>query len=144
MRQGCGDDVWRWRIVTVEGARVTSMNWSEKGLKGSSPADIGELDGLRTLDLGDNEIGGHLPAEIGKLPSLITLRLQKNCIEGHLPPEIGNLTSLKEVRACEERSEALQFHGEERMMRAGVRGANIGFENSDVTNRTFCSVVNMQ
>jgi len=92
LRRGCGDDVSRWKGVTVKGGRVVKVNWGEMRLKGNLPSEIGELDGLRILFLFDNEISS-IPSEIGKLTSLTKLDLRENHL-ADLPSELGNLRSL--------------------------------------------------
>ena len=74
MRDKPSDNVSKWLKVTVEGGRVTELDWSSymigELLTGTIPAEIGALDGLTTLslrylDLRNNQICGHLPPEIG-------------------------------------------------------------------------------
>ena len=89
---GYGDDVGRWKGVTVEDGRVAEVKWGEMGLKGNLPLEIGELDGLRKLHLDINEISS-IPSEIGKLTSLTELWLGFNHL-ADLPRELGNLRSL--------------------------------------------------
>ena len=95
LRQGYGDDVARWEGVWVKDGRVVEVFWAQADLKGNLPSEIGELDGLRKLNLEENEISS-IPSEIGKLTSLRKLNLDKNEIRG-VPSEIGKLTSLTKL-----------------------------------------------
>ena len=93
LRQGYGDDVARWwGVEVVEDGRVVKVDWRYMGLKGNLASEIGELDGLRLLDLYGNEISS-IPSEIGKLTSLTDLFLRHNHL-ADLPKELGNLHSL--------------------------------------------------
>jgi len=95
LRQGCRDEVARWKGVSVKDGRVVEVDWSFKGLKGNLTSEIGELDGLRILFLFDNEISS-IPSEIGKLTSLTELELGRNHL-ADLPRELGNLRSLTDL-----------------------------------------------
>ena len=92
LRRGYGDDVARWKGVMVEDGRVVKVEWGRMDLKGNLPSEIGELDGLRELNLYINKISS-IPSEIDKLTSLTKLHLGVNHLED-LPRELGNLRSL--------------------------------------------------
>ena len=98
MRDEPSDDLSKWFGVTVEGGRVTKLDWEKyrigKPLTGTISAEIGALDGLTLLYLDSNQISGHLPLEIGRLTSLIGLSLSSNRLEGPIPAELGALTAL--------------------------------------------------
>ena len=98
MRDEPSDNLSDWLMVTVEGGRVTKLDWNKfwigTTLTGTIPAEIGALDGLTNLELEGNEICGHLPSEIGRLTSLKHLSLEDNRLEGPLPAELGVLTAL--------------------------------------------------
>lgn len=108
LKQGYGDDVSRWKgvgfepdwdekdiIVWIKAGRVVRVNWCDKGLKGSLPSEIKELDALRDLDLSDNKISD-IPSEIGTLTLLTELNLRRNHLTD-LPRELGNLRFLTEL-----------------------------------------------
>ena len=59
------------------------------------PPEIGNLVGLKSLDLSINRLTA-LPPEIGNLVGLETLNITYNRLTA-LPPEIGNLVKLKEL-----------------------------------------------
>ena len=58
-----------WQGVTVSGTppRVTGLNLQRAGLRGSIPPLLGDLDSLRELDLGANQLSGEIPTELGNL-----------------------------------------------------------------------------
>ncbi len=64
-------------------------------LSGSIPSEIGDLDSLRILNLGVNNLVGNIPAEIGKMSNLEFLVLESNQLEGEIPPELGQLSNLQ-------------------------------------------------
>ena len=98
MRDEPSDNLAEWIGVTVEGGRVTKLDWEShrigEELTGTIPAEIWALDGLTHLDLDSNQICGHLPSEIGRLTSLNVLTLHNNRLESTLPAELGALTAL--------------------------------------------------
>ena len=67
LKNGGRDDVSRWRGVTVDDLRVVEVNWHNKRLKGSIPPLLAELDALRVLNLGGNDLSGELPEELGNM-----------------------------------------------------------------------------
>ena len=98
LRQGYGNDVARWKGAReVEGGRVVELEWFKRGLTGSIPAEIGDLDGLHELSLSYNEISGDLPSEISKLTSLTGLDVANNRLEGALHTDIGNFSKYLKV-----------------------------------------------
>ncbi|KAK8509225.1 hypothetical protein V6N11_007632 [Hibiscus sabdariffa] len=73
---------------------LTVVDLSSNYLRGTIPADVGNLSGLTYLDLSSNKISGSMPEEIGMLKSLNELSISKNNLVGCLPSSIGNLTNL--------------------------------------------------
>ena len=98
MKADPSDDVSDWSGVLVACGRVVELDWTQlttcTPLTGTMPAEIGALEGLTYLDLGNNQICGHLSSEIGRLTSLKGLHLNNNLLEGPLPAELGALTAL--------------------------------------------------
>jgi RHS repeat-associated protein len=84
-----------WAGVGVSEGDVTSLSCFNNQLRGALPASLGQLRGLRYLDLGANHLSGTLPASLGQLTRLLNLSLSGNQLTGELPPELGNLTQLQ-------------------------------------------------
>ena len=63
-------------------------------LSGQLPSELGNLEYLRTLNLGINDLSGSIPKELGKLTRLTELNLENNDLSGEIPAELGNLSSL--------------------------------------------------
>jgi hypothetical protein len=85
-----------WSYVTVSNNRVVDISLYRNNLNGSIPTEIGDLDGLRGLHLGENSLTGNIPAEIGNLTDLTTLYLFQNQLEGPITNTIGNLVNLEQ------------------------------------------------
>ena len=87
-----GKDPTTWPGVKIDGDRVTGLNLKGAALT-SLPAEIGELEALKELELENNRLTD-LPEEIGQLKSLTTLWLYMNQLR-RVPAWIGELTSLE-------------------------------------------------
>ena len=86
------------RVVTLElaGRRdPTTRRFVSHGLIGSLPPELGNLTGLRRLDLADNDLFGAIPPELGNLTELRQLDLGDNNLTGTFPPALLNLVSLE-------------------------------------------------
>ena len=98
-----------WKGVTVSGTpkRVTTLKLENQSLAGIIPTQLGNLTGLTTLDLSDNELGSgppaagqtrglpaDIPTQLGNLIELTTLDLSHNRLWGHIPTQLGNLEDL--------------------------------------------------
>ncbi len=68
--------------------------FSGNSLTGPIPADWGNLQNLKIMDLNGNHLSGPIPSELGGLSKLEVLALEYNQLGGQLPPEIGHLESL--------------------------------------------------
>ena len=68
------------------------------GLTGPLPAELGNLDDLRRLEVGGNRLSGPVPHQIGKLRRLVTLDLGDNDFHGPLPRELERLAGLRVLR----------------------------------------------
>ncbi len=94
-----------WDGVTVGGvdgvddapARVRELRLPIRGLTGSFPLALKELDGLEVLDLRRNRLTGGLPSWLGDLTGLRVVVLSYNDLSGPLPPELGRLSNLEEL-----------------------------------------------
>lgn len=93
----CSDrPVGEWYGITMSGTKVQSILLSRNGLKGTIPAEIGDLSELQILDLSKNNLEGAIPKTIGKLVKVEYLFLSGNRLSGSIPKEIGNMISLAE------------------------------------------------
>ncbi|WRX16695.1 Protein kinase domain - like 10 [Theobroma cacao] len=66
-------------------------------LKGSIPAEVGNLSSLIALKLGENVLTGIIPNSIGRLQKLQGLHLQSNRLQGTILHDVCNLSSLMEL-----------------------------------------------
>ena len=88
-----------WNGVSVDGTsgRVTGLNLRAAGLDGQIPAELGNLDHLQSLHLGENRLNGGIPAELGRLDALQELYLNANRLTGDIPPELDSLGVLQRL-----------------------------------------------
>ena len=85
-----------WVGVSVDGNdRVVALALGGNNLRGSLPAELGNLTELSGLDLLFNELTGSIPAELGNLPKLRRVDLQWNHLTGAIPASLGNLSDLR-------------------------------------------------
>ncbi len=90
--------IQRWTGVFRVSGRVAYVLLESKQLRGTLPATLGDIEGLRYLDLRGNFLTGSIPAELGGLPRLVGLRLANNRLTGSIPAELGNLQKLSIVQ----------------------------------------------
>ncbi|MFY8000448.1 MAG: hypothetical protein ACOVSW_17770, partial [Candidatus Kapaibacteriota bacterium] len=84
--------------IKVQSGRVVEVRLPRCGLQGVLPPDIlGDLDGLRALDVSGNALVGAIPQEITNAKNLEALRLAGNRFAGRLPQNMCALTKLREV-----------------------------------------------
>jgi hypothetical protein len=86
-----------WFGLTCAGGHVTVVTLYANLLKGTIPAEIGNLSALTSLSLPHGQLSGPLPPELGKLTNLQSLYVAANLLSGPIPAEIGNLTNLKSL-----------------------------------------------
>ena len=72
-------------------------DYTDDGLTGTIPAELGKLAGLRWLDLGGHDLTGPIPAALGDLTNLDELSLNGNRLTGSIPAALGNLTNLRHL-----------------------------------------------
>ncbi len=86
-----------WAGVYLGGdpSRVSQLTLEDA--KGIIPPKLGNLTGLKRLDLRSNGLQGSIPPELGNLINLVELRLSENQLTGSIPLELGNLSSLEEL-----------------------------------------------
>ena len=73
---------------------VKSINLNNNQLSGTIPSTIGNLTNLGTLILSNNQLSGTIPSTIGSLSSLLSLYLNNNLLSGTIPSTMGNLANL--------------------------------------------------
>ncbi|XP_073059641.1 uncharacterized protein [Primulina eburnea] len=70
-------------------------------IKGSIPPTIGNLTGLKSLNLDGNELTGLIPKTVGELTQIEQLFLRQNRLQGHIPTELCQLNRLSELYLSE-------------------------------------------
>ncbi len=101
------------RVVGLDfGAGPPDSHYEGSFLRGSLPAELAELDMLRTLNLSGSPsrppgyyhypsylsysgLSGGIPAELGELRHLELLKLGYSQLSGEIPPELGRLGNLR-------------------------------------------------
>ena len=78
-------------------SQLTELDLWNNGLSGSIPAELGSLSNLLYLFLMDNQLSGSIPAELGNLSNLLFLRLDNNQLSGPIPAELGRLSNLQRL-----------------------------------------------
>jgi len=81
-------------VTCTSDGTVTFIDWTNRGLTGSIPSEIGNLTSLICLNLNGNQLTGSIPPEVRNLVNLENLSLQGNRLNGTLPDWIGNMTRL--------------------------------------------------
>ena len=74
-----------WYGVATAGGKVTGLQLPDNGLTGELPTELGNISGLKELDLSGNRLTGRFPAELGELPNLRKLLLGGNSLTGCVP-----------------------------------------------------------
>ena len=87
---------WFGLKVNIDG-RVTEINLSGKGLDGTLPPELGELDQLQRLFIENSHLSGVIPREFGRLTQLEYLFLRGNDLTGPIPHELGLLPHLRSL-----------------------------------------------
>ena len=81
----------QWNSVNTDsGGRVTHPE-ANRDLRGTTPAELGNLSELGTLYLDANGLTGGIPAKLGDLSRLQALGLGNNRLTGAIPAELGDL-----------------------------------------------------
>lgn len=88
-----------WHGVTVNpDGRVTGLDLRSNGLSGELPEELGDLDELKSLILGQNPIRGQIPVSVGQLRNLEVLWIGQAELSGEIPTSLGNLSNLQALR----------------------------------------------
>lgn len=83
----CNPCEW-YGITCYPSGRVGALWLAENNLKGTLPAEMGDLDYLWAIHLNHNQLSGPIPESLGKLKP-IEVFLQNNQLSGPLPATIG-------------------------------------------------------
>ena len=86
-----------WAGVVTENGRVVSLRLNNNRLRGAIPRAIGELTGLRRLELAGNQLRGPIPPALQRLERLAHLDLRWNDLQGGIPRELGRLSTLRSL-----------------------------------------------
>ncbi|KAL4271160.1 hypothetical protein GQ457_13G004640 [Hibiscus cannabinus] len=76
---------------------LLSLNLDNNELIGTIPTTVGRLRELQSLSLQDNDLDGSIPVDICYLERLSYLILTNNELSGSIPACLGNLSSLKSL-----------------------------------------------
>ena len=90
--------IGQWEGVTLRGTpqRVTELTLSFKGLDGTIPSGLGNLNMLTHLNLRSNDLSGSIPSSLGDLSSLTYLNLHSNDLSGGIP-DLSRISGLEEL-----------------------------------------------
>ncbi len=85
-----------WYGITADfTGRVTELQLGGNNLRGTLPAELGNISKLTHLNLRRNPLSGQIPPELGNLSNLRTLRLYGTSLSGEIPRELASLTNLE-------------------------------------------------
>lgn len=86
-------------VVTDSTGEVTWLTLPGNGLKGTLPAELGNLRALQYLGLADNQLGGPIHHALGDLTQLTGLFLANNRLTGTIPGSFLQLAQLRVLDA---------------------------------------------
>ena len=89
-------DTW-YGISTDHEGHIWSLWLPENQLSGPVPPELGQLLGLRYLNLFQNQMSGEIPTELGQLENLVEMNLHDNQLTGTVPESFGGLTNLNKL-----------------------------------------------
>ena len=91
--------IWDWHGIAADRAgRVTQVELSRNGLRGTIPSELSDLTHVNYLSLGGNQLTGRIPQGLGDLLRLRTLLIDNNQLTGEIPASLGDATSLSVLR----------------------------------------------
>ena len=87
--------ITEWDGIAVGDFGVKTLELGDNELTGVIPPELGDLSQLEWLSLYDNELTGVIPPELGDLSQLEWLDLGGNELTGSIPPELSQLVALR-------------------------------------------------
>ena len=87
--------ITQWDGIAVGDSGVKTLELGDNELTGVIPAELGDLSQLEWLSLYDNELTGVIPPALGRLSQLEWLDLSGNVLIGSVPPELSQLIALR-------------------------------------------------
>ena len=87
--------ITQWDDIAVGDSGVKTLELGDNELTGVIPPELGQLSQLQWLSLYDNELTGVIPPELGQLSQLQWLDLGGNMLIGSIPPELSRLSQLE-------------------------------------------------
>ncbi|CAK9230262.1 unnamed protein product [Sphagnum troendelagicum] len=94
---GTGVCTGTWSGIKCARGNIISIALPAKGLGGTLSPAVGQLVGLRKLNLHNNAITGPIPSILATIPTLRGLALFNNQFSGPLPVGLGSLPLLQQV-----------------------------------------------
>ena len=92
-------------VTTDDDGRVVELALYGNNLRGRVPAELGQLDRLRLLDLSYNWLRGPIPLDLTDIETLEEIYLESNLLDGQIPGELGALTALTDLYLWDNRLE---------------------------------------
>ncbi len=86
-----------YRVHTDDNGRVIQVHVRENGLSGTIPAEIGNMEKLKGLDLEKNRLTGDIPYSMSLLTNLEYVELNGNLLTGGLERKFGGLSKLERL-----------------------------------------------
>ncbi|XP_030958066.1 LRR receptor-like serine/threonine-protein kinase EFR [Quercus lobata] len=81
--------------------RLESVMFQNNKLTGHLPRELGQLHGLKFLDVSMNNLTGVIPSTFGNLSTLTILNKARTQISGEIPNELGRLNNLVTLQLSE-------------------------------------------
>ena len=89
-------DQWHG-VITDASGNVERLFLDGNGLNGALPDELGDLAGLKGMNLSNNALSGAIPSALGNSTEMEFLVLSANELTGSIPATLGNLTSLEHL-----------------------------------------------
>ena len=87
--------ITQWDGIEVGDSGVKTLELGDNELTGVIPPELGYLSQLQWLSLYDNKLTGSIPPALGRLSQLEWLDLSGNVLIGSIPPELSQLVALR-------------------------------------------------